>query len=176
MEILSEQDKHLIIEVLGVDYDSMSIGSSAILVRIGESWSKLGDVDCLTDVELVCKLTKNILGPSFAVTAKVNIPLGSDAQSIREKMDDLQLESQFMTASVGASTSRTHVEASAKLTAAAGESGPISYHVGAGVSTGAGIKDDSVTVKVAGMGVQVGRKVGLSVFDNSFSIDLAKLF
>ena len=46
--------------------------------------------------------------------------------------------------------------------------------VGAGVSTGAGIKDDSLNLKLAGCGVKVGRKVGVSVFDNEIGVDFGK--
>ena len=57
---------------------------------------------------------------------------------------------------------------------AGGSAGPVDLNLGVGVSTGAGIKDDSVNVKVAGCGVTVGRKIGVSVFDNSISFDLGK--
>ncbi|KAK3076070.1 hypothetical protein LTR53_000010 [Teratosphaeriaceae sp. CCFEE 6253] len=45
-----------------------------------------------------------------------------------------------------------------------------------GVSTGIGIKDDSYEAKVLGWGFQIGRKVSISVFDNSFGIDFGRLF
>lgn len=48
--------------------------------------------------------------------------------------------------------------------------------LGLGVSTGAGIKDDSVELKVLGCGVTVGRKLAISVFDTGFGIDFGKLF
>ena len=51
----------------------------------------------------------------------------------------------------------------------------IGWHVRAGVSTGGGIKDNSLKVKVEGLGVQVGR-MGVSVYDNEFSINFGKLF
>ena len=37
-----------------------------------------------------------------------------------------------------------------------------------------GIKDDSISMKVAGCGVQVGRKIGVSVLDNEVGVDLGK--
>ena len=50
-----------------------------------------------------------------------------------------------------------YAEANAKVTLVIeGEAGPFGWHMGAGVSTGGGIKDDSLKVKVEGLGVQVG--------------------
>jgi hypothetical protein len=43
----------------------------------------------------------------------------------------------------------------------------VDLNVGAGVSTGGGLKDDSVSVKLLGCGVVVGRRIGISLFDNS---------
>ena len=45
------------------------------------------------------------------------------------------------------------------MTFSEGEAGPFGWHVGAG---GGGIKDDSPKVKVEGLGVQVGQKMGMS--------------
>ena len=60
------------------------------------------------------------------------------------------------------------------MTLAGGDVSGVSYHVGAGLSTGAGIKDDAVQVKLAGCGFSVGRKVGVSVFDNELAVDFGK--
>ena len=48
------------------------------------------------------------------------------------------------------------------------------FNLGAGVSTGAGIKDDSLDLKLAGCGVKVGRKVGISAFDNEIAVDFGR--
>lgn len=44
------------------------------------------------------------------------------------------------------------------------------------MSTGGGIKDDSVSLKLAGTGFQVGRKIGVSVAGSQVSLDLGKMF
>ena len=36
--------------------------------------------------------------------------------------------------------------------------------------------DDSVTLRLAGTGVQVGKKRGICVFDNCFGVDFGRLF
>ena len=42
------------------------------------------------------------------------------------------------------------------------------------MSTGAGIKDHSLDLKLAGCGVKVGRKVGISAFDNEVAVDFGR--
>lgn len=68
----------------------------------------------------------------------------------------------------------THVGLDAKATAASAEIGACNIHLGAGVSSEIGIKNDSLAVKGLGCGVKVGRQVGVSVFDNEVSVDFGK--
>ena len=79
------------------------------------------------------------------------------------------------TAQAGVTTSGTYVGANAGVSLIGGNVSAVDFNVGAGVSTGVGIQDDSVQAKVAGCGVSIGRKMGISVFDNSISLDLGKL-
>ena len=44
--------------------------------------------------------------------------------------------------------------------------------LGAGVSTGVGIKDGSLKGKILGCGVSVGKEIGFSLFDNEFTLKL----
>ena len=46
--------------------------------------------------------------------------------------------------------------------------------LGVGLDTGFGVKDDSITAEVLGCGITLGRKVGISVFGSSFSIDFGR--
>lgn len=45
---------------------------------------------------------------------------------------------------------------------------------GLGISTGAGIKDDSVALKVLGCGITLGRKISMSFLDSEVGLDLGK--
>ena len=56
------------------------------------------------------------------------------------------------------------------------DSGPLEVSFGLGINTGAGVRDGSLGVKLAGTGMQIGRKVGISFFDNEISIDFSKLW
>ena len=51
----------------------------------------------------------------------------------------------------------------------------VDVKVGLGINTGAGVKDNSLSIKALGCGVQVGQKVGISFFDNEISIDFGRL-
>ena len=48
--------------------------------------------------------------------------------------------------------------------------------LGIGVETGIGVKDETFEVELAGCGIMIGRRVGISVFGNEFSINLGRLF
>ena len=160
------------IEILRVaDYDSMPLFSSKILFRQDGAWESVETYDAFY-ADVLCKLTKNLTGPSYAMTASTGffrVHTGPGAKTAMEQVD-----AQFFSASAGVSSSATHAEAHAKVTLAGGEVSMFNFHLGAGVSTGAGIKDDSVNLKVAGCGVKVGRQVGISVFDNEFGVDFGK--
>ena len=66
-------------------------------------------------------------------------------------------------------------EAKARLTMTEAKAGPFNLHLGLGVSTGATMKDGTVEAKLAGTGLKVGKKIGVAVFDNEFSIDTLAL-
>lgn len=169
--ILSQVETESILKI--VDYDEMPLFSSKILFRENGSWESVETHDTFF-ADLVCKLTKNMTGPTFAVTAMTgafHVHTGPEAKSAIEQVD-----ARFFGASTGFSASGTHAEANAKVTLASGDVSIFNFHLGAGVSTGGGIKDDSISVKVAGCGVQVGRKVGISVFGNELAVDFGKLF
>ena len=53
--------------------------------------------------------------------------------------------------------------------------GPVDLKLGLGITTGGGIKDGAVALKALGCGVQLGSKVGVSVFDNEVSFDFRRL-
>lgn len=66
------------------------------------------------------------------------------------------------------------VEAGVSLISA--EASIFNLTLGVGLDTGAGIKDDSLEVKVAGCGMTVGRVVSISAWGSTFGIDFGRLF
>lgn len=59
----------------------------------------------------------------------------------------------------------------ARATVVEAKAGPLYIHGGAGVSTGAKVENGTVEGKLTGCGFKVGKKIGLSVFDNEISVD-----
>ena len=67
------------------------------------------------------------------------------------------------------------VETKARATLTECTAGPVNLHLGAGVSTGAKVEGGTADVKLSGCGVKVGKRIGVSVFDNEISIDTLSL-
>ena len=120
---------------------------------------------------LVVEVTKNYLGPKIEAVASAGaFKIKSGGKAIESVNFDC------FKASAGVSASNTHAGAEWKATLAGGSASIFDLHLGAGLSSGAGIEDDSVSLKGAGCGFKIGRKVEISVFDNSFGIDFGRLF
>ena len=149
------------------DYDHMEMFSSKTLGKTEAGvWVEENAKALFAGIYV--KVTKNLLGPSFEVFSKA----GVFNVSLNDELTPINFD--IGTAKAGTVTSNTYAGADAKLKLAGGSAGPVDLNLGVGVSSGVGIKDDSVNVKVAGCGVTVGRKIGVSVFDNSISFDLGK--
>ncbi|XP_067022433.1 uncharacterized protein [Acropora muricata] len=67
------------------------------------------------------------------------------------------------------------VEVKARATMSEVKGGPFYLHLGAGVSTGAKVEDGTLDARLAGCGLKVGKKIGVSVYDNEFSVDTLAL-
>ena len=111
---------------------------------------------------------------------------GAEAQAHFLQVGDEDNNARFLGGDVGANagldlesfSKEGHVlgaEAKARATLAECTTGPVNVHLGAGVSTGAKVEGGTIDAKLAGCGVKVGKKIGVSVFDNEISIDTAAL-
>eukprot|EP01083_Nonionella_stella_P178086 628036_1 len=113
------------------------------------------------------KVTKNITGPKFEwVCANVGL------LNLNGWNDNLNVN--IGQADVSGHVSATHVGYDAKLTAVETTTGPLRTRLGVGLSSSVGMEDDSISVKVAGTGLKVGRKIGVSFFDSEIECDLHK--
>lgn len=72
--------------------------------------------------------------------------------------------------------SRSYAGINTALNLTGGSVSIFDLQIGVGIDSGAGIKDDSITLKIAGTGIQVGRKISVSVLGSSFGADLGRLF
>lgn len=66
-------------------------------------------------------------------------------------------------------------ELKAKGTLVDCKAGPISLHLGAGLSSASKIEDGTLESKLAGCGIKIGKRIGFSVFDNELSLDTLTL-
>ncbi|XP_029202552.1 uncharacterized protein LOC114966735 [Acropora millepora] len=64
-------------------------------------------------------------------------------------------------------------EARARATLGEFKAGPLHAHFGLGVSAAAKVEDGALELRFFGCGLTVGKKIGLSVFDNNVSVALA---
>ena len=168
---LSDTDKKDILTL--IDYPNMPLFSSKYVARINGAWRSAKFYDILY-ADVMYTVTKNLTGPAFAVKAHADAFHAKSRPYKRYAFE--KADAHFLGGSVGASASLTHAEANAKATLSGGDVSLFNWHLGAGVSTGVGIKDDSVTLKFAGCGFQFGRKLGISVFDNELAIDFGRMF
>ena len=134
-----------------VDYESMeTFGARRCAVKLSKGsgdWVRF-DKDTCAQYAMCCWVAKNLTGPQIEFSTQTP---DEHASSRRLSMV----------------TSSTHAEAVASLSLISGSMSGVDLNVGAGVSTGGGLKDDSVSVKLLGCGVVVGRRIGISLFDNS---------
>lgn len=152
------------------EYDRMPLDSSVTLARAAEGgrWEKTEIIHAYF-AERVCKVTKNAFGPSYYLVSTVGILRVRN--SGRKKR---HLEAQFITATAGMEYSMLFRGGHAKLTLAGGNFSGVNYHLGLGLSTCAGVKNDSVHLRLLGCGFSVGRRIGLSVLDNEIALDFGK--
>ena len=154
--------------LLAVDYDNMEMFSSKTLGKTEAGvWTDANATAVFAGIYV--RVTKNATGPAFEIFCEAGV--------FKISADDELVEIDFDigTARAGAVRSPTYAGVEARLKLAGGSVLFVDANLGLGVSSGIGIKDDSLDAKLAGCGVTVGRKIGVSVFDNSFSIDLGKL-
>ncbi|XP_063442846.1 uncharacterized protein LOC134723137 [Mytilus trossulus] len=67
-------------------------------------------------------------------------------------------------------------EVKARGTLVEAKGGPFGVHLGAGVSTAAKMENGTLDAKLAGCGLKVGKRIGVAVFDNEFSIETLSIF
>lgn len=157
------------------DYEKMEYGTSTFVGISGDGNAFVvnpgqGGVSTLS-VQGGVIVTKELTGPRFTIIDSAALMRVSNGDT--NGLDGVDVS--IFEAHAGAEGSSTYVGAGAGITLAGGSVSIFDFNLGAGVSTGAGIKDDSISVKVAGVGGSVGRKISISVLDNSFGIDLYRM-
>ena len=148
----------------------MCFTCSTILVSVAGNLEKYDTYET-GYIESAIKLTKNYLGPKYEYLVGAGLMKINSGETALETVDFSVFGA---TASVHHSSTSAGYDA--KLVLAGGSVSIFDLTLGLGVSSEAGIVDDSVTLRLAGTGVQVGRKLGICVFDNCFGVDFGRLF
>ncbi len=116
-------------------------------------------------------VTKNFLGPSFAVIAKASM---MDVQQGKNNISGVDVS--IFTTEAKAELSTFYAGAGIELDLIDAHASLFDLTLGLGLETGAGIKDDSLSLHIAGCGIEIGRKISIGVFGTSFGIDFGRLF
>ena len=109
-------------------------------------------------------------------TRKYRPDIGEEVSAHAFQVGDAKVGARFVGADYGVKHG-THAETfdgaevKARLTLGEVKTGPAELHLGLGVTTGATVEDGTLGVKAAGCGFKVGKKIGVSVLDNEFSVD-----
>jgi hypothetical protein len=155
------------------DYNNMKLGESVLLLYLGNeeyvlSHDKFMDVASAKSGVIV---TKNVTGPKYALVAKASL---INIHSNKTGLEAVDFD--ILSAEAKLEVSRTYAGYGADLVLAGGHASIFDLKLGLGVSSGIGIKDDSLTVKIAGTGLKLGRQIGVSVLGSEFGIDFGRLF
>ena len=153
------------------DYENMCFTCSTILVSVDGNLKKYDTYE-IGYIQSAIKVTKNYLGPKYEYLVETGLMKINSAPN-KTALQTVDFSVFGAMASVHHSTTSAGYDA--KLVLAGGSASIFDLTLGLGVSSQAGIVDDSLTLKVLGVGVQVGRKVGICVFDICFGVDFGRL-
>merc|ERR1711963_1288362 len=152
------------------DYENLCFTCSVILVGVNGNLQKFTTYST-GYLESVIKVTKNYSGPKIQYLNEAGVMKIHSGKVPLEKVD-------FNVFGVEASThvSGTGAGYSAKVNLVGGKVSVFELELGVGVSSQIGIVDDSLAVKVLGVGGSIGRKTKICVLDNCFGVDFGNLF
>ena len=157
------------------DYDQLSLDSSTLLGV--ESSGNIFVVNPDSGVQTLSAVggvivTKTALGPSYKLVDSVALMRVANEGTTLGGLDTVDVA--IFEGHAEAELQPLYAGAGVGFNLAGGSASIFDFNLGAGLSTGAGLKDESIELKLAGTGVTVGRKISISVFDNSFGIDFVR--
>jgi|GEM_PF-5748202 len=156
------------------DYDALAMDDSALIgVTADGATTPIGPGSSYSvgSVKGGVVVTKTLLGPKFTVVASAAVIRIASKGAIGD-IDGVDVS--VLEAHADADMDLLYAGAGVGFRLAGGSASIFDFDLGVGLSTGAGIKDNSIEVKLAGTGVTVGQKISISVFDNSFGLDLVR--
>jgi hypothetical protein len=159
--------------------NSTKYNSQTLNEEIGGDWQNMvgGEVkarDSTTgpNAGAVARITKNKIGASAELGAEAN------AFDFHQPSSGAKIKAFGARVGANAEAGLGGVGASyeARLRLADAEGAGFGVKLGAGISSGVSVGLGGVQAKVAGCGLSVGKKIGVSALDNEFYVDIAKMF
>lgn len=157
-------------------YDGMSYGSSrTVFADNSGNWSPSESTYQTMYAEDACTVTKNLTGPEFDYEAEAGLMHIATDPTDTPPIGKVDVSVGTVNAGAHAGGTDNSVDAGASIIS--GTVGPIDFKIGVDGKTGVSYKDDSWSGDIAGTGVTVGRKIGISAGDlGSVDVDLKTLF
>jgi hypothetical protein len=156
------------------EYDKLGIDESSLIgVTADGNTMVIGPGSSVSTVSVKggVIVTKTLLGPKYSVIASEAVMRIASNGTVGH-IDAVDVS--ILEAYAGADMAPLYAGAGVGFRLAGGSASIFDFDLGVGLTTGAGIKDNSVEVKLAGTGVTVGQKISISVFNNSFGLDLVR--
>ncbi len=156
-------------------YNDMAVGQTCYLVQDEAAPHGYRAVNLYSEETegAYLTITKNHSGPALGYLLNSSV-LKSSLPATDQ--NTVEVQGSAIGGAAAINFSQTHLQADAVAWLSTGQAGPVNFTIGFGLTTGAGIKDDSLTFKAAGCGFQFGRRVGLSFFGNELTFDFTRLY
>merc|ERR1711963_134381 len=152
------------------DYENLCYTCSVVLVGFQGKLQRFNTYST-GYADSVIKVTKNYSGPKIQYLNQAGLMQIHSGKIPLEEVD-------FNLFGVEASTHVSYTGAGyqARVKLIGGKVSVFELQLGIGVSSQIGIVDDSMAVKIFGLGGSIGRKTKICAFDNCFGIDFGNLF
>ena len=155
---------------MAADYDNLCYTCSVLLVSAEGSLQKY-DTYSTGYIESAIKITKNYSGPKIQYLVGLGLMKIHSGEIPLERVDF-----NLFGAEASVHSSSTSAGYSATVTLAGGSVSIFDLQLALGISSQIGIVDDSVAVRVLGLGGSIGRKTSICVFDSCFGVDFGRFF
>ena len=150
------------------DYDNLCYTCSKILVAVNGQLEKY-ETYTTGYIESVLKVTKNYISP------KIEYLLEAGLFKIHSGEKISNVDFKLFGAEASTHVSKFGGSAGLTVTLAGGSVSIFDLQLALGLSTGGGIIDDSLALKLFGIGGSIGRKTKICVLDTCFGVDFGKL-
>ena len=150
------------------NYDDLCYTCSKTLVGVDGNLEKY-ETYTTGYIETVIKVTKNYLGPKIQYLVESGLFKIHSGEKIEE------VDFTLFGAEASGHFSATGAGYGAVVKLAGGSVSIFDLQIALGVSSEIGIVDDSLSAKVLGTGVKIGRQIQICAFDICFGVDFGKL-